>query len=183
MLRMTLLAELARRLENLIRTGTVHSVQHDRPSRVRVQTGELVTDWLPWIELRAGGTVTWNPPTPGEQVLVFSPGGELAAGVVLSGMYSDAHEAPSSSASEHITTYPDGARTAYDHESGTLHVSGIRQLIVEVSDAAHFTAPQISIQGDIALTGSLIQTGGDLSSNGKVLHTHKHKEAGAGEPI
>jgi phage baseplate assembly protein V len=54
--------------------------------------GQLLTDWLPWISTRAGGqrARTWWPPRVGEQCLVLSPGGELAQGRVLCGIYSDA---------------------------------------------------------------------------------------------
>ena len=85
--------ELLRLLHNLIRLGTIAEVDH-RAARVRVKTGELLTDWLPWLEGRAGTTRDWDPPTKGEQVILFSPGGDPANGVVLCGLCSNAHPAP-----------------------------------------------------------------------------------------
>lgn len=111
---MTRDADLARRLDNLIRLGTIAAVDHAR-ALCRVTSGGLLTDWLPWAERRAGTTRTWNPPTVGEQVLLLCPSGEPAAGIVVTGIYTAAHDQPSASASEHVTDYPDGALERYDH--------------------------------------------------------------------
>ncbi|WP_331275291.1 MULTISPECIES: hypothetical protein [Pseudomonas] len=50
---MTDIAALSRLIENLIRPGTIAVVDHGslldtRHARVRVQSGELLTGWLPW---------------------------------------------------------------------------------------------------------------------------------------
>lgn len=84
--------ELGRKLENLIRRGTVHAVR-GKPAGVRVQSGDNITDWLPWLTVRAGGVDggrMWDAPVVGEQVVVLSQGGDLAQGVVLLGLASDA---------------------------------------------------------------------------------------------
>ncbi|MEO1852711.1 phage baseplate assembly protein V [Chromohalobacter sp.] len=115
-------AELLRLIHNLIRLGTVDQVDHDA-ARVRVISGELVTDWLPWIEGRAGSTRDWDPPTEGEQVIVFSPGGDPAAGVVLTGLYRRAHPAPANSSDVWHRVFPDGAVLEYDHAAHHLRAS------------------------------------------------------------
>ncbi len=107
-------ADLARRLDNLIRLGTVAAVDHAH-ALCRVQTGGLLTTWLPWFARRAGDTRTWCPPTVGEQVMIFSPSGEPAAGIVLAGVYTTAHDQPSTRADDHLTAWPDGALRRYDH--------------------------------------------------------------------
>lgn len=156
---MTALADIARRLDNLIRLGTVAAVDH-AAARCRVQTGGLLTTWLPWMAHRAGNTRTWTPPTIGEQVIVFSPSGEPGAGIVLTGIYTAAHDQPSASADEHVIDYPDGARIAYNHATGALMLAGMQSIDI--------TCPTITING------AVIQSGGNLSSNGIVLHTHTH---------
>ena len=110
------LTELSRRIENIVRIGTIHDVDHDAV-RCRVRTGRLVTDWLRWHTPRAGQTRTWDPPTTGEQCLILSPSGEPENGVVFYGFNSDNHPAPSNRPSEHLTVYPDHAYIFYDHES------------------------------------------------------------------
>ena len=43
--------EVSRRLENLVRRGTIAAIDH-QAARVRVSTGPNTTDWLPWLALR-----------------------------------------------------------------------------------------------------------------------------------
>ena len=81
-------AALSRMLENLIRLGVIAEVQMV-PPRVKVKTGELTTAWLPWLALRAGSDREWDPPTVNEQVILVSPSGQLANGVVITGLPSD----------------------------------------------------------------------------------------------
>jgi phage baseplate assembly protein V len=194
-------AELFRLISNLIRIGTVFAVDLSvRPAKVRVASGDLETNWLPWLELRAGKTRTWNPPTEGEQVIVFCPDGEPAGGVVLAGLNSEGVPAPSDSEAEHVTEYPDGARITYDHQAGKLTAVGIAAALIEASESATIKCPEIILDGNVTVTGLLAyQAGmagksgkgnnttiegnithenGDLSSNGVVLHKHKHRTEG-----
>lgn len=200
--------DLARRLSNLLRPGTVEAIDH-AAARVRIRTGEVITDWLPWLTPRAGTTATWCPPTVGEQVLLLAPSGELAAALVLPALYSNAHPAPSASPDEHVTTYPDGARIAYNHASGALTVTGIVSARVEASGAVSVKAgttvtldtPATTVTGTLTvqglltyhaglsgtgggagttISGPITQSGGALSSNGIELATHTHGGVRAG---
>lgn len=150
------LAELARKLENLIRFGTVAQVQM-QPPRVRVQTGELLTTWLPWINARAGADREWNPPTEGEQVVLFSPSGILAQGVALTGLFSELIPANGDRAGLHRTTYRDGAVIEYDslakHLRATLPGSAELTAVgnVNVTTQAALSA---TATGDITLTSA-----------------------------
>jgi len=110
------IADLIRRLENLIRLGTVAEVD-PATARCRVQTGGLLTGWLPWLAERAGSDRDWDPPSVGEQCMVISPSGEPATGVVLLGLYSAASPAPDNSPDRHRRTYRDGAVIEYDTEN------------------------------------------------------------------
>ena len=123
--------ETQRRMENIVRKGTVAAVRLAAPARVRVKTGDHTTDWLPWIALRAGGVAggrTWNPAVVGEQCTVLAPGGDLAQAVVLLGLYSDAMPQGSEQAACDRTDWDEdnyfewlrGALTAYCMESITL---------------------------------------------------------------
>ena len=81
------LPDLARRLANIVRLGTVSAVQMD-PPRVKVQTGDILTNWLPWAGMRAGeGKKEWSPLDEGEQVVILSPSGDTAQGVVFPGLF------------------------------------------------------------------------------------------------
>lgn len=156
------LNELLRRLENAIRPGVVAMVQM-APPRVRVQSGELLTDWLPWFETRAGNVRTWCPPSVGEQCLVLSPGGDMAAGWVLVGAPSTANPAPSDSPNIHRTQYPDGTVIDYDHTTHSLQI----QLVED--GAASITATSITLNGSVSVVGP------SLTHNGtNVGDTHTH---------
>jgi phage baseplate assembly protein V len=145
-------AELLRLINNLVRLGTIAEVDHDA-ARVRVQIGELLTAWLPWLEARAGTTRTWSPPTVGEQVVVLSPGGDLAAAVVLTGLYQDAHPAPSDDENLIGRWYPDGTRIEYDHDAHRLLIHCVGDIHLEVE--GNLTA---TVGGDMKATVAGVAT-------------------------
>lgn len=110
------LAELYRLLLNLIRKGVVTDVDAEN-WQCRVQTGDLETNWLNWLTLRAGKSRTWWKPSVGEQVLVLAVGGELTTAFVLPGIYSDACPPPSTSEDATVTAFPDGGWIEYEPET------------------------------------------------------------------
>ena len=116
---MNQLAELARLIENLVRLGTIAEVDVAKV-RVRVKSGSITTNWLPWLALRAGTSKEWDPPTVGEQVVLLSPSGVLAQGVALVGLFSDANPANGDREGLHRRTYPDGAVVEYDFVAHVL---------------------------------------------------------------
>ncbi|WP_154392663.1 phage baseplate assembly protein V, partial [Yersinia enterocolitica] len=89
-----LIAALKRLLANIIRIGIVSDVDLAN-GLCRVKIGNLETDWLNWLTLRAGRVRFWSAPSIGEQVMVLSIGGELTTGFVLPAIFSDANPAPS----------------------------------------------------------------------------------------
>lgn len=109
--------EINRLLLNLIRKGTILAVDK---ALCRFTSGDLETNWLPWLAPAAGETIEWNPPEVGEQVVLLSPGGDPACGFVLRGLYADDHPPPSTSPTTHTRRYADGAMIEYDHASHQL---------------------------------------------------------------
>lgn len=200
------LQDALRLLRNLIRTGVIVEVDLD-DGRCRVQTGGIVTDWLQWLTTRAGRSRTWWAPSVGEQVLLLAVGGELDTAFVLPGIFSDDHPAPSASADAFHITFPDGAVIEYEPETGALTVSGIKTADVSASDSITVTVPVVTVKAETRITldtpevvctnklktgtlevtqggemkGDIKHTGGSLSSNGKVLHLHKHPGDSGGE--
>lgn len=167
--------DLSRLIENLIRTGTIAEVDHYN-KRCRVQSGQLKTDWLPWIAGRAGTTKTWSPPTIGEQCMIFSPSGEPANGIVLTGLYSDSNAAPSSSPNKELMTLPDGGRIEYDHDTSTLSITGLDALTVQANNTITLDCPHVHITGELTVDqdakinsinfGGHIHTGDDGGNTG-----------------
>ncbi|WP_213936838.1 phage baseplate assembly protein V [Pseudomonas sp. dw_612] len=153
------LPTLIRLIENLIRFGTIAETQM-KPPRVRVKTGALTTNWLPWITPRAGADREWNPPTINEQVILFSPSGQLGNGIVLTGLFSDHIPANGDREGLHRRTYRDGAVIEYDsiahHLNATLPEGGTTKLISQ--GGIHIVGP-ITHKGDYTQTGNQSITG------------------------
>jgi phage baseplate assembly protein V len=148
-------AEIKRLIENLIRFGTIAEVDHGNPNvepvqppRVRVDIGDMKTGWLRWIETRAGTTRTWCPPTVDEQVIVISPGGDLGAAVVLTGLFRDLHPAPSDNGDHFHAVMPDGAVIDYHHVEHHLKVDIPGDITINATGEIRITA-----SGDMHLKG------------------------------
>ncbi|EMM6763451.1 phage baseplate assembly protein V [Pluralibacter gergoviae] len=191
--------DLSRLMRNVIRIGVISEIDLQR-GRCRVQSGGLLTDWLPWLTQRAGKARTWWAPSIGEQVLLLAIGGELDTAFILPGIFSDDAPAPSASANAHRIVFPDGAVFEYEPETGALAVSGIKTAQIAASESVTVTVPQVTVNASSRITldapevvcthklttatlevqqggtmqGNITHEGGALSSNGKVLHTHLH---------
>ncbi|MBV6694431.1 phage baseplate assembly protein V [Serratia quinivorans] len=193
------ISELARAVRNLIRIGVIVDVDTVQ-ARCRVQLGGNTSDWLQWLTCRAGGARAWWAPSIGEQVLLLALGGELDTAFVLPGIFSDDFPAPSASAEAYHVSFPDGAVIEYEPQIGALAVSGIVTADVSASTSVNVTAPTVTINasekinlnapvvecsnqlvtGTIQIkeggemTGDLNHSGGSITSNGVVVHTHTH---------
>ena len=147
-------AELLRLIENLIRLGVIEQVDHGDPDaeppappRVRVKSGELLSAWVPWLNGRAGTTRDWDPPTVGEQCVLFSPGGDTANAFATPGLFQQAHPAPSNNPALIGRWYPDGTRVEYDHKNHRLLIHCVGDMHLEVT--GNLTA---TVGGDMKAT-------------------------------
>lgn len=147
------IADLARLIENIVRLGTIAEVQM-QPPRVKVKSGTLTTTWLPWLALRAGADREWDPPTTGEQVVLLSPSGHLAQGLVLTGVFSDLIPANGERAGLHRRTYRDGAVIEYDSIAHRL-----RAILPEGGITDLTSTGGINITGPINHVGDYTQQG------------------------
>ncbi|MBT0360473.1 phage baseplate assembly protein V [Morganella morganii] len=194
----TNIAELLRLIRNIIRTGVVTEVEVGRGCRVK--TGDLETDWLPWITQRAGASRSQWPPSVGEQVVILSVGGELTTAVVLPGLFSDEHNEPTASLTANNVTYPDGAVIEYEPATGALKATGIKTALIDADDSITATSPVVIVNASEnirfitptvicsdnltcatlnvmkggEMSGSFNHTGGTFSSNGVVIDGHNH---------
>lgn len=170
----TQLNEVMRIIANLIRTGTVTDVDADK-WLCRVKTGDLETNWLNWLTLRAGKSRTWWKPSVGEQVLVLAVGGELTTAFVLPGIYSDACPPPSTSEDAMVTAFPDGGWIEYEPETGRYRVKAGASIIFDAPESIAIKTALLDIDADqTVINGEVTQSGGALSSNGVVLDAHAH---------
>jgi len=153
------IADLARLLENIVRFGTVEAVQM-QPPRVQVKSGNITTAWRPWLNLRAGADREWDPPTVGEQVVLLSPSGNLAQGVVLTGLFSDLIPANGDRDGLHRRTYRDGAVIEYDSIAKHLRATlpGTAEVIAEgdinLNSGGNIT---ITAVGEVLINGAAVR--------------------------
>ncbi|WET05822.1 phage baseplate assembly protein V [Lentisphaerota bacterium ZTH] len=167
------ITELQRTTANLVRIGTIVEADYDH-ALVRVKIGDLLTNWLSFTTLRAAKVTLWCPPEVGEQVIVISPGGNLAQGIVIPAMYQDKFKATDSKSTTTKLSFADGAKLEYDSEAhhlqATLPGGGKTTLVSEGG---------ITITGDITVTGQIISTGDQVAGGiSQINHTHGGVEAG-----
>lgn len=162
--------EILRRLENLLRLGTVAEVAHGR-ARCRVRTGELLTGWLPWLSVRAGGQKgrTWWPPVVGEQCMLLAPSGDLLNAVALCGVFSTSMPAATDNPTECRTDWSDTDSMVHDSEGGHLVIQCAGSITFKVGGTT------LQLTPDGAFVSPDIQGGGRVS----LVH-HKHTEVRRG---
>lgn len=188
----THLTEIMRLITNLIRTGIVSEVDADK-WLCRVKSGDLETNWINWLTLRAGNTRTWWKPTVGEQVVLLSLGGNLETAFALPAIYSDTFPPPDYSEDGSTTVFKDGGWFQYEPKTGQLLIKNIKSVLIEASEKIELNTAQFvvnaeltrlnsptvitgetAVNGSTVINGDVTQGGGDMSSNGVVVHTHKH---------
>lgn len=167
-----------RDIGDLIRFGTIASVDLGA-GRCTVQAGDLVTGPIRWIEVRAGKTRTWSPPSIEEQVILICAEGELAAGVALRGISSSAYP-PAGNALRELIAFEDGAVIAYNPEAHLL------EAILPEGGKVNVSAPGgMTISGPVSIDGRLtvsedIVANGDVTGSGISLAHHQHSLVRAG---
>lgn len=154
-------ADLARRLENIVRVGRIKTITPSQPfSTVTVDFGEITTANIRFLNLRAGDDKTWDPPSIGEEVLVFSQCGVLETGIALGGLNNESNPAPSNDLNKNIRIYSDGCFISYDVSTHALEV------ILPAGGTAELTAlGGITINGDTTINGN-VQVNGSTAMTG-----------------
>lgn len=137
-------AEMERRMASMVRIATIIDVD---PGRARAQVtfgGGTKSAWLHFSTGRAGGARIWSPPVAGEQVLVFSPGGDTGQGIIMGSLPSEQFQPPSADGETYQIDLPGGV---------SISVAG---------GGISITAP-----GNITVNG-------DVVAGGISLKLHKH---------
>jgi len=173
---MSLLARIAaleHRVAQMMQHGPVAQVDAAK-GRVRLRLGgsdeqPLLGPWIPYAQ-QAGALKIHSPPTVGQQMVAFSPGGEPRQAIAVASTWSDQNQAPSDKGDENVITF---GPWRIEMKSGAVNITG----------------PKIKITGDVEITGSADVNGGTLKHDGKnVGKNHKHSgvQAGAaqtGDPV
>lgn len=147
-------AELERRLANVIRLGTIAEADHDT-KRIRVQSGDLVTAWLPWPAEVGNNYRRWRPLREGTQVVLAAPNGELAQAVVIGMLYTNDQAAPADDDNTDLVQFEDGTEIRYDSAASVLTVHSVNEIQLQAD--GDLTA---TVQGNFSAT-----VGGDLNAD------------------
>lgn len=181
------LGEMDHRLANIIRFGTID--QLDAVNRlVTVDIGDLVTDWMPWAALRAGADGEYWAPEPGEQVIVFSPSGDIALGFVWGSLDTDATPLPGNTATVSRRKYADGSSVEYDRSSHTLTVNvGSGQVVVNCTEATvnasastTLNTPTTTCTGDLVVHGNATVQGASTLTGAATMQGGLSVSGGSG---
>ncbi|MCW2391946.1 phage baseplate assembly protein V [Sphingobium sp. B11D3A] len=178
-------SDLEQMTGEVIQLGAIASVDPANAT-CTVAIGEITTGELPWLAQRAGGVRSWSPPTVGEQCVVLAPEGDLANGLVVLGLYSNAHPAPSTNSDLVQLALNDGAVIEYNQAahalSATLPAGGTAQIEAPGGIAIKGNVAiegDISLEGDISMSGTLTAEQ-DVLADGKSLKSHRHSGVTAG---
>lgn len=168
-------ADINRRLENLIRFGTIKTINPSKPiPRVIVNLDDIDTPEIRCMNVRSGADSTWDMPSIGEECVVVSPCGEIGqTSFVLYGFYNDEHPAPSDDLNKKIRMFSDGCVISYDVSSH--HLSAI----LPSGGTAVLTADGgVTVNGNTTINGDLILNG-NQTTNGSTVITGNHSVGGS----
>ena len=117
----------------------------------------------------------------GEQVVLFSLGGNLETAFALPAVYSNQFPPPSNSADGSVTEYPGGGWFEYEPETGRWYVRGIKSMLIEAADNVTFKTGEFVVEADttrinseVVINGGVTQGGDEMSSNVVVADKHGH---------
>lgn len=177
--------EPQRNAANMVRIGRVAEV--DLPSaRCRVESGGVVSDFVPWFVAAAGAAIAWSAPRVGEQGMLLAPEGDLRGAVFLRGVYSDQHPAPETSADVESFLMPDGAVIGYDSAAhaltATLPAGGTFTI---TADGGGTVNGPLTVNGSLTVSddadiGGTMTAQTDAVGGGVSLKSHKHSGVQSG---
>ncbi|RSQ24237.1 phage baseplate assembly protein V [Acinetobacter baumannii] len=170
-------ADINRRLENLIRFGTIKTVNPSKPiPLVTVDLDDIVTPEIRFFNARSGDDSTWDPPSLDEEVMVISPCGEIGpTSVVFYGLYNNDHPAPSDDLNKKIRVFADGCVIAYDvstHQLSAILPSGGKAIVT--ADGGITVNGDTTINGNLQVNGSTAMTGNNTVGGSQLVQGSSH---------
>lgn len=123
-------SEADRRIGNIVQLGRVVSID-TASSRVRVKIGDIETADIPVARMQSGKIKVHWMPSPGEQVVVFAPSGDLARAFVQGSVPQSGHG------------------VAPDEDTPTIDLGGATLSIIG----------DMTVDGTITVTGDVIASG------------------------
>lgn len=156
--------DIPAQVSNMLRCGAVIQVRTEPQPAARVQTGEIQTDWIPWLERRLGPNGrTWHAPGEGEQVLLACPDGDISQAIILGSLAQTAYPHPADAQHVERSVYPDGSSVEFDHATSTLTVTAAEGQVV-----VHCQRAEVHASAAVMLDTPTTHTTGSLTADGNV---------------
>lgn len=170
-------ADINRRLENLIRFGTIKTVNPSKPiPLVTVDLDDIVTPEIRFFNARSGDDSTWDPPSLDEEVIVISPCGEIGpTSVVFYGLYNNEHPSPSDDLNKKIRVFADGCVIAYDvaaHQLSAILPSSGKAIVT--ANGGITVNGNTTINGNLQVNGSTAMTGNNTVGGSQLVQGSSH---------
>ncbi len=107
------------RAEQTLRLGTIAEIDNDK-RLVRVQSAELLSNWIPYPASIGHNFIAWTPMRKGTQVMLGCPSGDFAQAVILQVLYTDELNSPSTDEAVDMIEFTDGTVIKKDAEMLTI---------------------------------------------------------------
>ncbi|MFN3881497.1 MAG: phage baseplate assembly protein V [Nitrincola lacisaponensis] len=159
------IADLNRRLESLIRLGSIAEVDH-AGRKLRVKTGGLLTGWLPWPAEVGRNYRRWRPLRTGTQVVLACPSGDPAQAVIIQILYTTVLNAPSADPDVDLIQFNDGSIIQYDSSNSHLIAECVGDVTVKSPSEVKIDSPKTIVTGELSVEGLLIYKSGMSGSGG-----------------
>lgn len=166
------LPDMMRRVAQTVQIGIVKETDYsdEKKPRVKVQVGPRVSGWLPFSQGRSGDNSEWNPLDIDEQVMIFSPGGDMKQAVVGFTLPRADRPAPGKNPNQSIRRWKDGSTETHDRAEKThvLEVPAGGKIVLkcgasslEITDAGTtLTTPDFKVDSPTSqFTGKLTVRG------------------------
>lgn len=150
-------AELRRRMENMLLIGVIEKV---KDAEAQVRSGEMISDWLPVLQRRAGkDSEKWDF-EKGEQVLVVCPSGDIDNGVIVGAI----HQKNVPDGKGKVTKFSDGSVLRHEVSDGhkiSFDLKGKCQIEIKAENFSLF----VGNDGVIKLKGKRIDVEGEVPAS------------------
>ncbi|MBU2706478.1 phage baseplate assembly protein V [Zooshikella marina] len=171
-------SQLERKLANTVIIGVISDVDYE-DALVRIVSGDFISSWVPWLTTRAHHDREYWAPEVGEQVIMFSPDGELEQGVILPALYQSKFNKLANHPDIHIKQYKDNTTFVYDRKNSELKIN-----IAENGTTEIVSTGGVSIKGDVYVEGNIKATQDitdktrSMSADRAIYNKHTHSVTG-----
>lgn len=161
----------ARALQMLLRMGTVYEVDHESvPPKARIESGELITDFLPFPCDMGHNFRRWRAARVGAQVLFACPSGDTRQGVIVKFYNTTDHPQPETDPAVDLVEFDDGTILRKDGEE--LRIDSAVPVYIK-AELITLDTPLVHCTGDVQVDGTMTANE-DAIGGGVSLKTHVH---------